>query len=150
MTIDQDDNKNLNFVKMKSKKQKKITENIENNNNSFNKNTYEKFQTNSNSINKRISRNSYSNEHSINDSFNKIQKLNENDNENQYVKRRKFSDFSNNINKKKSKVKFLDIKHQSSENILKNLNRDDIPLNRKATMKSSSFKYKLFDLSDNE
>ena len=150
MTIDQDDNKNLNFVKMKSKKQKKITENIDDNNNSFNKNTYEKFQTNSNSINKRISRNSYSNEHSINDSFNKIQKLNENDNENQYVKRRKFSDFSNNINKKKSKVKFLDIKHQSSENILKNLNRDDISLNRKATMKSSSFKYKLFDLSDNE
>ena len=42
------------------------------------------------------------------------------------------------------------MKHQSSENILKNLNKDDIFLNRKATMKSSNLKYKSFDLSDNE
>ena len=42
------------------------------------------------------------------------------------------------------------MKHQSSENILKNLNREDSEVNRKGTMKSSTFKYKLYDLSDNE
>ena len=150
MTIDQNDSPNLGFVKMKTKKKKKISNENYDDNNYFSKNSYERFLTNTNSLNKKIIRNSFSNENIINDPFNNIKKTYENDIENKNEKRRKFSNLSNNINKKINKVKFSDMKHQSSENILKNLNKDDILLNRKATMKSSNLKYKLFDLSDNE
>ena len=150
MTIDQDDSKNLGFIKMKSKKKKKFSENYDDNNFFIKKNTYERFLT-ANSFNKKKTKNSFSNENIVNESLNNnIQKVYENDIENINVKERKISNLSNHIIKKRTKVKFSDMKHQSSENILKNLNREDSEVNRKGTMKSSTFKYKLYDLSDNE
>ena len=152
MTIDQDDSKNLGFIKMKSKKKKKFSENFDENNFFIKKNTYERFLT-TNSLNKKKTMNSVSNENNVNETLNNnnnIQKIHENVIENKDAQERKFSNLSSHLIKKRTKVKFSDMKNQSSENILKNLNRQDSEVNKKETLKSNTFKIKLFDSSDNE